>query len=383
MFKDTYTAIINVYTTDIDKYNLIFDVQNGKKTKEDFKKHVLDFLNEYYPDETEKDAVVSTLIENLFGYSIIEPLLRDDAISDIKIYDWQTILYKEKGEYKQSNIAFESEEHYTRFVDAIKSRNRINASTANAISKFADNDTSENFVLRFTLIHKILVQEESTVVVIRKFRKRPYTTEELLEMEVMPPEIAEYLEGAWDRGSLLVCGAPSGGKSTILNWLKEFIPTSRATLVIQEADELTRYNNNNMLFLHKVDGSKESDSGYNLADLTIAGLTLDVSYCLIGEIKGKEARYLMNASYTGLTCGGTIHSNCAENAVDKIVDYSLMGDSSYTKKELLEMLSSFKTIIFMKNFKVSEIDEIVGFNTETGRMEYSPIYRFSPAQAKE
>ena len=232
---------------------------------------------------------------------------------------------------------------------------------------------------RFTLLNPIINCEDEPVLVIRKFPKRPYTTEELIGLGVMTPEIADYLSNAWNKGSLIVCGAPSAGKSTVLNWLKEFIPQNdKATLIVQETDELTKYKNRNTIYLHSIVGNSESEVSYGLDDLTIAGLTLDVGYCIISEIKGKEARYLTNASFTGLVCGGTIHSNSADHALDKIVDYALMGNNvEYTKTEILEMLDSFKTIIFMKDFKVAEIDEVVGFDENTGKIDYKPVYRLN------
>ena len=41
---------------------------------------------------------------------------------------------------------------------------------------------------------------------------------------------------------------------------------------------------------------------YGLEEISIAGLTMDVDFFIIGEVKGAEALYLLNAAYTGQLC---------------------------------------------------------------------------------
>ena len=130
-----------------------------------------------------------------------------------------------------------------------------------------------------------------------------------------------------------------------------------------------------MIFLHSIEGSNESEVKYTLKELSIAGLTMDVEYFIIGEIKGAEACYLLNASYTGQTCAGTIHANDSENAIDKLVDYALDA-GTYTKSELMRMMTCFKTVVFMKDFKVQKISEVTGVDNSgaTSVLKYKTLY---------
>ena len=47
--------------------------------------------------------------------------------------------------------------------------------------------------------------------------------------------------------------------------------------------------------------------------------------------------------------------------------------SKYTKEEFMKMLTTFKTVIFMKDFEVAEISEVLAY--ENGEIKYRPIYR--------
>lgn len=56
---------------------------------------------------------------------------------------------------------------------------------------------------------------------------------------------------------------------------------------------------------------------------------------IIGEVKGGEALYLLNAAYTGQICAATVHAPSADRAPEKIVDYA-MYDSRYSRNELMK-----------------------------------------------
>lgn len=369
---NTYSALISYYTR--EKYDLLFDVKNKKATVEDFKADAIAFMDEYYPQEEDKDVVAQQLVDNLLGYSVITPLIENPYISDIKIHDWNRIIIKTKGKKTISDVKFSDEDDYKRFIESVITRNQVNASTLNAIQRFTDDDSFKSCILRFTLITPFLTTNGHHELIIRKVPKDFYSMDDLVREEMMTEPIKKYLCDSWNRGSVLVCGANSSGKTTLLNALKEEIPHDKSVLVIQQAEELTTREENghpDMIFLHSVEGTSESEVHYDLKELSIAGLTCDVEYFIIGEVKGAEANYLLNASYTGHTCGATIHAGSSETALDKLVDYALY-TGSYTKPELMAMMTCFKTVVFMKDFKVTEISEIVGRKGD--EIEYRKMY---------
>ncbi len=369
---NTYSALISYYTR--DRYDLLFDVKQKKISIEEFKEDAISFMNDYYPQEENKQLVANQLVENLLGYSVITSLIEDDSISDIKIHDWNKIVIKRKGRREESSVSFKNEEDYNRFIESVITRNQVNASTQNAIQRFTDDDGFDSCILRFTLITPFLTTSGKYKLIIRKVPKDFYSMDDLVREEMMDESIKNYLCEAWNRGSILICGANSSGKTTLLNALKEEIPHDKSVLVIQQAEELTTREHGghpDMIFLHSIEGTTESDVHYDLKELSIAGLTCDVDYFIIGEVKGAEANYLLNASYTGHTCGATIHSGSSQTALDKLVDYALY-TGSYTKPELMAMMTCFKTVVFMEDFKVTEISEVVG--KKENEIEYRTMY---------
>ena len=371
--RETYSALMNSYTK--DRFNIIFDVRDKKATIEDFKNDVRDFCKTYYPTEDNVEEIAQELVENLFGYSILTPLIENKDISDIKVHDWDNIIIKTKGKKTVSDVKFNDVDQYNRFIESVITRNKVNASTLNAIQRFTDDDSFDDFILRFTLVTPFLTTKGNYELIIRKVPKNFYSMDNLVTEGMMSEDIKDMLIEAWKKGSILICGANSSGKTTILNALKEEIPHDKSVLVIQQAEELSTKDHPDMIFLHSIEGSNESEVKYTLKELSIAGLTMDVEYFIIGEIKGAEACYLLNASYTGQTCAGTIHANDSENAIDKLVDYALDA-GTYTKSELMRMMTCFKTVVFMKDFKVQKISEVTGVDNSgaTSVLKYKTLY---------
>lgn len=174
-------------------------------------------------------------------------------------------------------------------------------------------------------------------------------------------------------GSTLICGGNSSGKTTLLNALKETLPDDVAVLVAQQADELTTKYHPDMMFLHSLPGTAESRVSYDLKDLSIAGLTMDVDFFIIGEVKGGEALYLLNAAYTGQICAATIHAPSADRACEKLVDYA-MYESRYSREELMKMMDCFKTVVFMEHYKVKQVYACAGWDPKLKELKYEKLF---------
>ncbi len=376
--KETYKGLIHLYSR--DRYKVTYDVKEKNLSFDAFAEDVKTICEEYYPEEEDVKGVTKALIENLFGYGIITPLIDDEDITDIRIIDENHIRVKKFGERFDADIKFSDREHFDRFIDAVKTRNEVNASTVNAISRFDDDSSSEKYVLRFTMFAPYITATKKPYLIIRKEPKDFYTIDDLANKEklkteepMIPPEIKDMLIERWKMGSMIVAGAMSAGKSYFLNAIKEMTPDSEAMIIIQQVNELSTKKHPDTMFLHSVEGNSESETSYSLGDIAIGALTSDVDRIIIGEIKGKESSDLLHASYTGSKCAGTVHSNSAEEAIDKVVDYALESHK-YSKRELMKMMTSFKTVVYLKKFKIEKVVEVCGYDEATENMKYNVLY---------
>lgn len=327
----------------------------------------------YNLEQAAQRKLLKQFEQYIFGYSRLSPLIDDKEVTDIRVVGYDNIRMKKKGKRVPSGIAFASPEEYRQFIDYIATRNQVNISNLNAIQRFTDNESHSDFILRFTLSMPLVNTYNEPYLCIRKVPKTFPRIKELIDCGMLDRETAEVLICRFRQGSTLICGGNSSGKTTLLNALKETLPNDMAVLVTQQADELTTMSHPDMMFLHSLPGTGEQKVCYDLEQISIAGLTMDVDFFIIGEVKGAEALYLLNAAYTGQLCAATIHAPSADKAPDKLVDYA-MYQSRYSRDELMKMMDCFQTMVFMKRYQVQEIYACTGWNEERRSLTYEKIY---------
>lgn len=370
--EDFLQQLVEEYT--LQKQQSLMQMKKGLMSKETFLKEALQHIETYYHRTKREDAELLREFEQyIFGYSRLSGLIDDKQISDIRVLGYNKIRIKRRGRRMSAGVAFSSSKEYRQFVEYIATKNQVNISNLNAIQRFTDNESHPDFILRFTLSMPLLNTCNEPYLCIRKIPKNFPQMKELIEQEMLERETAELLISRFRENSMLICGGNSSGKTTLLNALKETLPDDCAVLVAQQADELTTRRHPDMMFLHSLPGTGEQQVSYDLEHISIAGLTMDVDFFIVGEIKGAEAIYLLNAAYTGQICAATIHAPSADRAPDKLVDYC-MGKSRYSRDELMKMLDCFKTLVFMEHYKVKEIFECRGWDEVGKKLIYRKIF---------
>lgn len=352
----------------------LIQMKKGLISRENFLEEAAQYARLTYGVSPEQAGDLTGLFEQyLFGYSRLSPLIDDREVSDIRIISHRNIRVKRQGRRMDAGIRFLSEKEYRQFVDYVATKNQVNISNLNAIQRFTDSDSHPDFILRFTVSMPLVNTYSEPYLCIRKVPRDFPEMKELINRGMLDRELAELLICRFRDGSTLICGGNSSGKTTLLNALKETLPDDVAILVTQQADELTTKRHPDMMFLHSLPGSGESQVSYDLKNISIAGLTMDVDFFIVGEVKGEEALYLLNAAYTGQFCAATLHAPSADRAVDKLVDYAMYG-SRYTREELMKMMECFTTVVFMEKYRVKQVFANRGWNRETREMDYERLY---------
>lgn len=369
---DLLQSLVNDYIT--QKQQSLMQMRKGQLSREAFLEEAAIHIATYYPSsDDEQKKLLEDFERYIFGYSRLSTLIDDKTVSDIRVVSYDNIRIKRRGQRMAADTAFASPREYRQFIDYIAARNQVNISNLNAIQRFTDNESHPDFILRFTLSMPFVNTYSEPYLCIRKVPKIFPQMKELIEQEMLDQETAELLIRRFRQGSTLICGGNSSGKTTLLNALKETLPDDVAVLVAQQADELTTLYHPDMMFLHSLPGTGEQQVSYDLEHISIAGLTMDVDFFIIGEVKGAEALYLLNAAYTGQLCAATIHAPSADRAPDKLVDYAMYA-SRYTRDELMKMMDCFQTLVFMEHFRVKEIFECRSWDPERRNLAYERIF---------
>ncbi len=347
--------------------------------------------------DEDKDMVISIVNKEIWGYGIIDELIHDKSISDIKIHNAGNIRIKREGRRETSDITFPTEAAYESFVTRLLERNKVNLGTANAIQTFTDSD-QEDFILRLAVINGMLIVGGSPCVVIRKIPKDKYSLSELerlgmfsegygrnrIKEEDMAPYISkdnkefdELLHRMINGRGILFTGKGASGKTTLMNACLEKIPGTDSVMICQENAELFDLNHPDLLAAHVMVNGGDSKVSYNLGDLTRVALLVDLDRVIVGEVKeGSEAEGLSKASMTGHKCWTSVHGESCEMAVEKMADY-ISQATGYGNREALKQLLGFEYVVHLRDFKVDEVVRIEGFDHAKGKLKLEKVYPFA------
>lgn len=328
--------------------------------------------------EEEKELVLELVRKDIWGYGIIDDLIHDKEISDIKLYNANNIQIKRLGKRGGCDITFEDDKDYNRFVTKILERNKVNLGTANAIQTFTDSDQSD-FILRITVLSAIVADSKMTLMAIRKIPKEKYTLEDLKKAgmfgDTMPDELISILEDAALYGKgMLFTGKGASGKTTLMNALISEIPHDESVMICQENAELFDLKHPNLFAAHVITNNGDSKISYDLGDLTRAALLVDLDRVIVGEVKeGSEAAGLSKASMTGHKCWTSVHGENCEMAVDKMADY-ISQATGYSTRDSLKQLQGFEYVVHLRNYQVDEIIRITGWDAKSERLILEQVY---------
>ena len=117
------------------------------------KKVIDQMVVSYLKNKQVQDEMINHIVkmfdDYVFGYHILEPLVNDDMISDIKVLRYDIIRIKRNGKRMTSDIKFRDNAELQRFVEYVAIRNKVNLSDLNAVQTFTDKHSNPRFILRF------------------------------------------------------------------------------------------------------------------------------------------------------------------------------------------------------------------------------------------
>jgi pilus assembly protein CpaF len=253
----------------------------------------------------------------------IEPLLLDDSVSEIMGNPDATWWYERDGIVcPDTSIQFDS--------------NRLRTGLeviANHLGKRLDED---NPLLHAQLpdgsrIAAVIppVVRPAPALTIRKFTSRKFTVDDLIARGTLSSSLAEFLSDHIRMGkTVLISGGTGTGKTTLLNVLAQAIPDEERIVVIEDTAELRIQKPNVMAVECQTDTFKARIS---FDDLLKSALRWRPDRIILGEVRGTEARTLLDSFNTGHAGSmATIHANSANNALHRFANLVMRSHAQST-----------------------------------------------------
>lgn len=259
---------------------------------------------------------------NSFLTLFLQPVaehLADDDVSEILINGPERVYVERKGRLEEVPARFVSE-------PALKA---AAANIAKSVGRILD-EMHPRLDARLpdgSRVHAVIppLSRLGTVIAIRKFKKDTLTIERMQAFGSVD-ERARRLIRAFVllHKNVIVSGATSSGKTSVLNALSSFIPDNERVLVIEDASELQLQQRHIVPFeTRKAD--KNGQGEVTIRDLIHSALRLRPDRIVIGEIRGGEALDLLQALNTGHAGSmSTIHANSPLDALSRIETCALL-----------------------------------------------------------
>lgn len=297
----------------------------------------------------EKQKILSEILEDIFGYGPLEPLLKNSHISDILVNGPSDVFIDIGGKLEKTPVYFRSQEHLQHVIRKLvgAAGRRIDESTP-IVDAYLPDGSRVNAVIPPIVAFPSLS--------IRKFVASYATLDRLVKNSTLSPNMAEFLKHCVaGKLNILVSGATGSGKTTLLNALAHYIPDSERVVTIEDSMELDIQKPDVVRMVTR-QSNVEGKGQITQKDLVINSLRMRPDRILVGEVRSSEVWDMLTAMNTGhagsLT---TVHANSAHDALYRLETMSMLAGYEVSERTLMTIISrSIDIVIHLGRFATGE-----------------------------
>lgn len=335
---------------------------------DELKRVISDILreNEMGQNAFARDLLRESVVARIAGFGSLDPLLQDPAVSEIMVNAPNRIYVERGGKlHPVPHLQFASEEDVFRLAQRIVSRvgRTLNAEEPSVTAKLVDGSR---------ISCEIPPVVKTTTLTIRRSQQKALTEKRLMESGSVSRDMLDFLRMIV-RGklNLVVAGATSTGKTSLLRLIASYIPEDERLITIEEIGELQ------LTYLHLV--AKEATKRQTIHKLLLSALHQRPDRIIVGEVRGAEAVELLDAMGTGHEGSmTTLHSRSPyDDTIKRMARAMLRANLDIPFDRLVDQIvDTVDIVVFLKRFadgsrKVTHIVEVKpdGF-TDIFRFEY-------------
>ncbi len=279
-----------------------------RRAAEELIRHGSDLLN-----LSERERLVSEVIDETFGLGPLEPLMRDSSISDILVNGPKVVYVERRGRLEPAEIAFNDDRHLVQIIQRIVGRigRRVDETSPMVDARLPDGSRVNAIIPPLAL--------DGALLSIRRFGTRPLLVDDLIGHKAITQEMIEFLAACVKaRVNMIISGGTGSGKTTLLNALSVFVPEDERVATIEDAAEL-RLQQRHVVRMETRPPNIEGEGEVTTRDLVRNALRMRPDRIIVGECRGPEALDMLQAMNTGHDGSmTTVHANDTRDAISRI-----------------------------------------------------------------
>ncbi len=329
-----------------------------------------------FPPGVAEDDIIEEIVAEAIGLGPLEPLLRDEDITEVMVNGPLQIYVERKGKLTLEQARFHDASSLMAIIERIVAPigRRIDEGSPMVDARLPDGSRVNAIIPPLAL--------SGPTVTIRKFAKRKLLMDDLVAYGTLTQEMADFLEiSVRHRRNVVVSGGTGSGKTTTLNILSNFIPETERIVTIEDAAEL-QLNQTHVVALESRPPNLEGKGSVEIRDLVKNSLRMRPDRIVVGECRGGEAIDMLQAMNTGhdgsMTTG---HANSPRDLLARLEVMVLMAGFDLPVRAIREQVSSAVDIILQQTRfadgtrKITSIVEVDGMEGDVILLQ--PIFEFN------
>jgi len=309
----------------------------------------------------EREALISDVMNELFGLGPLEILLRDPSVSDILVNRHNQVYVEREGKLAETDVVFKDDRHLMQIIERIVSSvgRRIDESSPMVDARLADGSRVNAIIPPLAL--------DGPAMSIRRFRTDRLGADDLVGRESWTEPMREFLEAAIAcRMNLIVSGGTGAGKTTLLNILSSFIGVNERVVTIEDAAELS-LRQKHVVRLETRPANIEGKGAVRARELVVNALRMRPDRIIVGEVRSEEALDMLQAMNTGhdgsLT---TIHANTQRDALYRLDTMVAMANLNIPERAVRQQIASAVNLIVQVSRMADGTRKVTGISEITG-----------------
>src|SRR6185295_17795363 len=317
---------IKLQTRIINNLDPRLDLADAKAVRSSIEEMFNKFIDEegVVVTRVERQKMLESILDEILGFGPIEPLLKDDTITEVMVNGPFRCYIERKGKLLLSDVTFQSDEHVMRIVERIIAPigRRVDESKPYEDARLPDGSRVNIIIPPLAL--------NGPVVTIRKFPKYRIQVADYVKFGTATNEMMEFLRACVEAR---------------LNILSGFIPEDERIITIEDAAEL-RLVQDHVVRLESRAPNIEGKGAVTIMDLVKNSLRMRPERIVVGEIRGGEALSMLQAMNTGHDGSlSTGHANSPRDMLARLETMCLMAGVDLPARAIKEQISSALDVI--------------------------------------
>jgi len=313
----------------------------------------------------DRSRVIIEVVDEVLGFGPIDPLLKDDSVSEVMVNSANQIYVERKGKLILTDVRFRDDNHVMQVIEKIVAPlgRRIDESSPMVDARLPDGSRVNAIIPPLAL--------RGPCITIRKFAKDPLQIEHLIGFGTLTQGMADFLKACVEgKLNIVVSGGTGSGKTTTLNVLSSFIPTDERIVTIEDAAEL-QLRQEHVVKLETRAANIEGKGAISMRDLVKNSLRMRPDRIVVGEVRSGEALDMLQAMNTGhdgsLTTG---HANSPRDMISRLETMVLMAGLDLPVKAIREQIASAVDLVLQQSRlqdgsrRVTHLTEVQGMEGE-------------------